>query len=106
MNARNLDPVIRLAARLALEPDDPESLIALVRAEDGYDVFERLDRVAAPALILSGGRDIFYPAELGRETARRLRRATHIVYRDRAHGGIPLHPHFAGDIAGFLAANR
>ena len=61
MNARHLDPVIRLTARLALEPDDPESLIALVRAEDGYDVFERLDRVAAPALILSGGRDIFYP---------------------------------------------
>ena len=106
MNSSHLDPVIRMVARLALAPEDAESLVALVRAEDEYDVFGRLGRVAAPTLVISGGRDIFYPADLGRETARRLPRATHIVYRDRAHGGIPLHPHFAGDIADFLAAHR
>lgn len=106
MNSSHLDPVIRMVARLALAPEDAESLVALVRAEDEYDVFGRLGRVAAPTLVISGGRDIFYPADLGRETARRLPRATHIVYRDRAHGGVPLHPHFAGDIAAFLAAHR
>jgi pimeloyl-ACP methyl ester carboxylesterase len=106
MNSRMLDPIVRLATRLAPRPDDTESLISLVSAEDRYDVFDGLHRVSAPTLVISGGRDVFYPPELGRETATRLPRATHIVYRERAHGGIPLHPHFAGDIADFLAAHR
>jgi pimeloyl-ACP methyl ester carboxylesterase len=105
MNSRHFDPVVRLASRAAPRPDDTESLIALIRAEDDYDVFEGLPRVTAPALILSGGRDVFYPPDLGDETARRLPRATRILYPSRAHGGVPLHPHFAGDIADFLAAH-
>ncbi|WP_223694196.1 alpha/beta fold hydrolase [Leifsonia poae] len=104
LNSRLLDPLVRLFGRIVPQPDDPESLIALVRAEDAYDVLDGLHRVTAPTLILSGGRDVFYPPEVGRETARRLPRATHIVYPGRPHGGVPLHPHFAGDIAGFLRA--
>lgn len=105
MNSKHFDGMVRLASRLAPKPDDPESLIALVRAEDGFDVLDRVDRITAPTLILSGERDVFYPPELGRETAKRIRHASHIVYRGRAHGGVPLHPHFAQDIAGFLAAS-
>lgn len=105
MNSKHFDGVVRLASRLAPKPDDAESLIALVRAEDGFDVLDRVHRIAAPTLIISGGRDVFYPPELGRETARRIRRSSHIVYGGRAHGGVPLHPHFAGDIAAFLSAN-
>lgn len=105
MNSRHLDPVVRLASRLAPRPEDAESLIALVRAEDRYDMLDRAHRITAPTLILSGGRDVFYPPELGRRTAERIPRATHIVYRRRAHGGVPMHPRFASDIAEFLAAH-
>ncbi|AGW42387.1 hypothetical protein O159_24410 [Leifsonia xyli subsp. cynodontis DSM 46306] len=102
MSSRRLDPLVRAATRLLPAPDDIESLLTILRAEDGFDVRDRLGRVGAPTLILSGGRDVFYPADLGRETAVRMPRATHIVYRDRTHGGVPLHPRFADDIAAFL----
>lgn len=105
MNSKHFDGVVRLASRIAPKPDDPESLIALVRAEDRYDMLGRAHRITAPTLILSGERDVFYPPTLGRETAERIRRASQIVYRGRAHGGVPLHPHFARDIAGFLSAH-
>jgi pimeloyl-ACP methyl ester carboxylesterase len=105
MNSRYFDGAVRLAGRFAPRPDDVESLLALIRAEDAYDVLDRLGSVAAPTLILSGGRDVFYPPELADETARRLAHATRIRYPSSAHGGVPVHPHFAGDIAGFLAAH-
>ncbi|MFF1573446.1 alpha/beta fold hydrolase [Leifsonia sp. NPDC058292] len=105
MNSRHLDPLVRLVSRATPQPDDAESLIALVRAEDAYDVFDGLHAVTAPTLILSGGRDVFYPPDLARETARRLPHGTHILYRSRSHGGVPLHPRFGDDIADFLAAH-
>ncbi len=102
MAAGPLDPAVRAASRLLPLPDDVAGLLAIVGAEDAYDVLDDLDRVAAPTLIVSGGRDVFYPAELGRETAKRLPRASHIVYPGRAHGGVALHPRFAEDVAAFL----
>ena len=105
MNAGRLDPLVRLVSRATPTPGDAESLLALVRAEDGYNVLGRLDRVTAPTLILSGGRDVFYPPDLARETAAQLPTAHHIQYRGRTHGGVPLQPQFSGDIASFLAAH-
>ncbi|MFI5061456.1 MAG: alpha/beta fold hydrolase [Actinomycetales bacterium] len=105
MNAGPLDPLVRLVSRVTPKPGEAESLLALVRAEDGYNVLGRLERVTAPTLILSGGRDVFYPPDLARETAAQLPTSHHIVYRRRTHGGVPLHPRFSDDIAAFLAAH-
>lgn len=106
MGSLLLAPAIRLAARALPAPSDPLGLHALVAAEEEYDVLARLDRVTAPVLVVSGGRDVFYPLALADETVRRLPRATHIVYPRRSHAGVPLHPHFARDVAGFLHAHR
>lgn len=97
-----LEPAIRLATRLLPGPADPEGLRVLVEAEDGYDVRDRLSRVTAPVLVVSGGRDLFYPLDLATETVRRLPRATHVVYPNRTHAGVPLHPRFGRDVGAFL----
>lgn len=97
-----LDSLLRAAIRMTRRPEDREGLRALVEAEDGYDVRERLGRVRAPVLVVSGGRDRFYPLSVVDETVRRLPRATHIVYANRSHAGTALHPRFADDVDRFL----
>lgn len=96
------DSLLRAAIRVTRSPEDREGLRALVEAEDGYDVRERLGRVRAPALVVSGGRDRFYPLSVADDTVRRLPRATHIVYANRSHAGTALHPRFADDVDRFL----
>ncbi len=102
VNVGLLDPLVRVAGRLLPPPGHPDSLVALIEAEDRFDVLDRLHRITAPALVVSGGRDVFYPPELGRETAERMPRARQIVYPARSHSGVPLDPRFAGDVASFL----
>lgn len=105
MDAPLLAPAVRLVTRLLPGPADPVGLRALVEAEDGFDVRDRLSRVSAPALVVSGGRDFFYPLPLADETVRGLPRATHVVYPNRSHAGVPLHPRFARDVGAFLRAS-
>lgn len=102
MDAPVLASAVRLVTRLLPGPADPAGLRALVQAEEGYDVRDRLGRVSAPVLVVSGGRDFFYPPELAAETVRGLRRATHVVYPNRSHAGVPLHPRFGRDVGEFL----
>ncbi|WP_426623052.1 alpha/beta fold hydrolase [Leifsonia sp. McL0607] len=102
MDTPLLAPAIRLVVRVLPGPSDPVGLRALVEAEEGYDVRARLGRVTAPVLVVSGGRDRFYPLAIANETVRRLPRATHVIYPRRSHAGVPLHPRFAHDITTFL----
>ncbi|QNE35303.1 alpha/beta fold hydrolase [Leifsonia shinshuensis] len=102
MDAPLLAPAVRIATRLLPGPADPDGLRALVEAEDGFDVRDRLSRVSAPALVVSGGRDFFYPLQLAAETVRGLPQATHVVYLNRSHAGVPLHPRFGRDVGDFL----
>jgi pimeloyl-ACP methyl ester carboxylesterase len=81
---------------------DPSDMIATIEAEDAFDVGERLGEISAPTLIIGGGRDRFYPAELFRETARRVPNARLVIYEDRAHGGAFADKRFGRDIIAFL----
>lgn len=102
MDSPLLAPAVRLVTRMLPVPADPAGLRVLVQAEDGYDVRERLPLVSAPVLVVSGGRDFFYPLEVASETVRRLPSATHVVYPNRSHAGVPLHPRFGRDVGEFL----
>ena len=104
MDSALLAPVVRFATRLLPGPADPAGLRVLVEAEDAFDVRDRLSRLAAAVLVVSGGRDVFYPLDLATETVRRLPRATHVVYPHRSHAGVPLHPRFGRDVGDFLRA--
>jgi pimeloyl-ACP methyl ester carboxylesterase len=81
---------------------DPSDMIATIEAEDAFDVGERLGEISAPTLMIGGGRDRFYPAELFRETARRMPNARLILYEDRAHGGTFADRRFGRDVTAFL----
>jgi pimeloyl-ACP methyl ester carboxylesterase len=52
-----------------MAPEDPTDLLVTLDAEDAFDVGGQLHRISAPALVIGGGRDAFYPRELFEQTA-------------------------------------
>jgi pimeloyl-ACP methyl ester carboxylesterase len=72
----------------ASDPEGPSDLLATIRAEDTFDVCDRLDRVTAPTLIVAGGRDGFYSRELFEQTARGIRDARLVLYPYRGHAHV------------------
>lgn len=96
--------LLGLAGPLFIRSDwDPSDMISTIKAEDAFDLRERLHEIRAPTLIIGGGRDRFYPAGLFRETAAAIPNARLILYPNRAHGGTFADRRFGRDVAGFLA---
>lgn len=58
-------------------------------AMDGFDVRHALPRIAAPAIVLHGTRDSFFPVEAARDLAQRLPRAELRIIRGASHA-LPL----------------
>jgi pimeloyl-ACP methyl ester carboxylesterase len=82
---------------------DPSDMIATIRAEDAFDLRERLGEILAPTLlVIGGGRDRFYPPELFRETAQGIPNARLVLYEDRAHGGALADRRFGRGVVAFL----
>jgi pimeloyl-ACP methyl ester carboxylesterase len=63
-----LKPAARMMTR-SMTPDDPTDLLVTLDAEDAFDVGDQLHRISAPTLVIGGGEDRFYPAELFERTA-------------------------------------
>lgn len=85
---------------------DPSDMIATIEAEDAFDLGGRLREIAAPTLVIGGGRDRFYPPGLFRETARGIPNARLLLYEDRAHGGTFADRRFGRDVVAFLKAGH
>lgn len=81
---------------------DPSDMIVTIRAEDAFDLRERLGEILAPTLVIGGGRDRFYPPELFRETAQGIPNGRLVLYKDRGHGGTFADRRFGRDVVGFL----
>ncbi|WP_207795460.1 alpha/beta fold hydrolase [Cryobacterium zongtaii] len=77
-------------------------LITTIRAEDAFDLRTRLADIVAPTLVIGGGRDAFYSAELFRATAEGIPRGTLALYPGRGHLGTMLDPRFLPDVLSFL----
>lgn len=95
--------LVSTAVGLAPLPPEPDGLIAMLDAEDGFDLTHRLDEVVAPTLVVAGGRDAFYPPDLTRATAEGVRDGRLVLYPHRRHPQVPVGRRFAADIEGFLA---
>ena len=92
-----------LAGPLFIRRDwGPSDMIATIGAEDAFDLGDRLKEITAPTLVVSGGRDRFYPTELFRETANGIPNARLILYENRAHGGTFADRRFGRDVVAFL----
>jgi pimeloyl-ACP methyl ester carboxylesterase len=75
-------------------------LLAVIDAEDAFDVGDRLGYITAPTLVIGGARDRFYGADLFRETAERIPDGRLILYRDRGH--MVMRGPFFRDVLAFL----
>ena len=85
---------------------DPSDMISTIRAEDAFDIGDRLGEISAPTLVIGGGRDRFYPTDLFRETAEGIPNARLMIYEDRAHGGAIADRRFGRDVVAFLLAGQ
>ena len=80
-------------------PADPA---ALLWAEDGFDVYDRLGSIATETLVICGARDYFYTPELFTDTAELMPRARLVMY-PRAGHSIVTKKQFFADVLNFLA---
>ena len=79
-------------------------LLAVIEAEDDFDVGDRLGQVAAPTLVIGAERDRFYTPQLFRDTAARIPDGRAIVYPRVGHLGTTLHRRYHRDVLTFLTA--
>ena len=101
---RLVGPVLELAAR-RISIANPVDAVTMLRAEDEFDVRDRLGRIPTETLVAYGARDYFWPLEMVAETARRMPRARLVLYVDRGHP-LPLAPEFVRDVIAFLHPER
>jgi pimeloyl-ACP methyl ester carboxylesterase len=95
-----LTPVALLAAkRITIE--NPADTIAMLRAEDAFDVHDRLGDIQTETLLICGAQDYFWTPEMFAETACQLPRGKLIMYRNRGHALITA-PEFFRDVTAFL----
>ncbi len=67
------------------KPTDPSDLVVTILAEDQFSFQQPLARIAAPTLVITGGRDPFYTPALFRETAAGIPNARLILYAGMGH---------------------
>jgi pimeloyl-ACP methyl ester carboxylesterase len=95
-----LAPVAMLAAkRVTIE--NPTDAIAMLRAEDAFDVRDRLRDISTETLVICGAQDPFWTPEMFAETAFRLPNGKLIMYRNRGHALVTA-PEFFRDVTTFL----
>lgn len=85
------------------EPARVGDVLATVAAEDAFDVGHRLGEVRAPTLVVGGGRDGFYGAELFRATARGIPDGHLLLLPRSSHMTALAHRSVQRAIAAFLA---
>ena len=92
-----------IAPRAVVGHLDPD-LLAILDAEDLFDLESRLDTIEAPTLIAGGERDGFYSPELFETTSKRMPNAQLTIYPGAGHLGVQGNPSLAREILTFLEA--
>lgn len=75
--------------------------IAVLRAEDKFDVYDRLPEIATETLVICGARDFFWTPEMFADTAHLMPHGELIMYPKRGHN-IVTSKRFAADVVSFL----
>jgi pimeloyl-ACP methyl ester carboxylesterase len=82
-------------------PKDPSDGLIEIEAEDRHDFRDRLKDIKVPTLVIGGDKDYFYDVS---ETAPGITDVRTIIYPGVGHTAV-FQPHFAEDVAAFLAGN-
>jgi pimeloyl-ACP methyl ester carboxylesterase len=88
--------------RLFPDRSDLDDMATTIEAEDGFDL-ARLATIAAPTLLVAGGRDVFYPRALVDETLTLIPDSRLDLHPRRGHVGVLSAPTLPATIASFLA---
>jgi pimeloyl-ACP methyl ester carboxylesterase len=102
------DPVMRrllnvpvgLATSMIKIKSRSDLAIAL-RAEDAFDVYDKLPAITTETLVVYGGKDYFWTQEMFAETAARMPNATGVRYPNAGHG-LTTSKAFFRDVIDFL----
>jgi pimeloyl-ACP methyl ester carboxylesterase len=86
-------------------PEDPAGMVAMLMAEDGFDLESRLAEITAPTLLVGGELDRFYPPDLVRLTAAGIPGARLQLHPGRSHSGVLRASGLFGDVLAFLLAS-
>lgn len=102
--ARPALAVLGRAAGPLLWPDagDLRDMAAVIDAEDGFDLRDRLAEVWAPALVVAGGRDPHYDPGAFELLARGVRDGRLVRFGRRGHLTVVSDPRFATTVSAFL----
>jgi pimeloyl-ACP methyl ester carboxylesterase len=95
-----LTPPLRLIAR-GVRVEHPPDAIAMLRAEDAFDVRDRLPDIPTETLVICGAQDAYWTLDMFAETAYRMPRGRLIMYRRRGHALVTA-PEFFRDVTAFL----
>ncbi len=95
-----------IGPRLLGGPIAIADLVATIDAEDGFDLADCRNAIAAPTLIVAGGRDRFYSPALFNETARLIPNSQLVIFPGRGHIGVTRDRKALAHIEGFLSWNR
>ena len=77
-------------------------LITTIRAEDAFNLRDRLGEIEAPTLVIGGDQDGFYAPELFRDTAELIPNGRLILYPGKGHMAAISDPRLMPDILEFL----
>jgi pimeloyl-ACP methyl ester carboxylesterase len=82
--------------------DDPSDTIAVLKAEDVFDVETNLGAITAPTLVLGGSSDSFYSVDLFRRTAAGIPDGRLVIFPNKNHMYVAGSALPAGVALGFL----
>jgi pimeloyl-ACP methyl ester carboxylesterase len=104
--ARNRIARTALAALMWLadplsRPKDPTDMLVMARAEDAFDLADRLGEITAPTLVIGGARDFYYTPELFRRTAEAIPNGQLVLYPKADHKRTFSNGRFFRDVIGF-----
>jgi pimeloyl-ACP methyl ester carboxylesterase len=77
---RHAEAPIAIVAAKRVKIENPADAIAVLRAEDAFNVRDRLDDIQTETLVICGAQDDFWTPEMFAETACRLPRGKLIMY--------------------------
>lgn len=86
--------------------EDAPGMVAMLLAEDSFDLGNRLHEITAPTLLISGGHDRVYPPDIAQQTAERILHAQFILYKGRNHRSTLTDRRLLPDIIAFLTRER
>lgn len=97
-----LYPLLLLAAR-RIRVERVGDAVTMLRAEDGFDVYDRLAGIRTETLVICGARDYFWTPEMFAETALRMPHGRLVMYPDAGHG-LLADRRFVREVTAFLRA--